>query len=182
MSLGYAGYMLHYANSSKAKGLVDNILLNPYARFDFGSVVGMQKLSLTLNWLQAMQRDRVNVGMFVFPFGGGVDYEMVNWNVGIYNRMFFGRNMMPYYNVEDNTGVKYGPNVYYGDPFYRIHDDGGLETGFYDRLEIYYEPKLGEFLSLRIAALFHFHGVGYSGCQQMVSLRFNLQELINKNK
>ena len=129
-----------------------------------------------------MQRDRVNVGMFVFPFGGEFDQEVRNWNVGVRNRMFFGRNMMPYYDGVDNAGVKYGPNVYYGDPFYRVHDDGRLEAGFYDRLEIYYEPKLGDFLSLRVEALFHFHGMHYSGCQQVISLRFNLQELINKNK
>lgn len=182
MSLGYAGYMLHYANSSKAKGLVDNILLNPYARFDLGDIAGLQKLSFRLGWLQAMQRDRVNVGMFVFPFGGEFDQEVRNWDVGIRNRMFFGRNMMPYYDGVDNAGVKYGPNVYYGDPFYRIHSDGRLQAGFYDRLEVYYEPKLGDFLSLRVAALFHFHGMHYSGCQQVISLRFNLQELINKNK
>ena len=36
MSLGYAGYMLHYANSSQAKGLVDNILINPYVNFELG--------------------------------------------------------------------------------------------------------------------------------------------------
>ena len=79
MSLGYAGYMLHYANSSKAKGLVDNILLNPYARFDLGDIAGLQKLSFRLGWLQAMQRDRVNVGMFVFRLGGELEQEVGNW-------------------------------------------------------------------------------------------------------
>ena len=41
ISLGYAGYMLHYANSQKVKGLVDNILVNPYARFDFAQKSGL---------------------------------------------------------------------------------------------------------------------------------------------
>ena len=58
MSLGYAGYMLHFANSGISKGLVDNILINPYARFDIGEKAQLQKLSLRLGWLQAMQRDR----------------------------------------------------------------------------------------------------------------------------
>lgn len=37
LSLGYAGYMLHYANSEQAKGLVDNILLNPTQNLTYRS-------------------------------------------------------------------------------------------------------------------------------------------------
>ena len=180
MSLGYSGYMLHYANSVQAKGLVDNILVNPYARFDFADMTSFQTLSLRLGWLQAMQRDRRYVGAFVFPFGGEFDQEIRRWNVGIYNRMFFGFDMMPYYNSVDNAGLKYGTDLYFSDPFYRIHDDGGTGAGFYDRLEVYYEPEIGSYLKLRVSALFHFNGSRYSGCQQMVSLRFNLAELLDR--
>lgn len=172
MSLGYAGYMLHYANSRMAQGLVDNILVNPYMRFDFGEMTRMQELSLRLGWLQAMQRDREYAGVFVFPCGVEFDQEIRKWNVGISNRMFFGHDMMPYYNNFDNVGLKYGTSVYFGDPFYRIHDRGGSGPGLYDRLEVYYEPVISRYLSLRVSALFHFHNTGYSGCQQVVSLRF----------
>ena len=174
MSLGYAGYMLHYANSSRVRGLVDNILLNPYARFDFGEGAGLQALSFRLGWLQAMQRDREFVGAFVFPFGGEFDQEVRNWNVGIHNKMFFGYDMMPYYFNTDKGGLTYGPDLYYGDPFYRVHDDGKSGAGFYDRLEVYYEPRIAKFVSLKVSALFHFHGTRYSGCQQMVGLKFSL--------
>lgn len=51
MTLGYAGYMYHFANSVKVKALVDNILLNPYVRFDFGPQADFQTLSLTLGYL-----------------------------------------------------------------------------------------------------------------------------------
>jgi len=180
MSLGYSGYMLHYANSVQAKGLVDNILVNPYARFDFADKNSFQTLSLRLGWLQAMQRDRRYVGAFIFPFGGEFDQEIRRWNVGIYNRMFFGFDMMPYYNSVDNAGLKYGTDLYFSDPFYRIHDDVGTGAGFYDRLEVYYEPEIGSYLKLRVSALFHFNGSRYSGCQQMVSLRFNLAELLDR--
>ena len=182
MSLGYAGYMLHYANSVKANGLIDNLLLNPYIRFDLGEMTGIQALSLRLGWSQAMQRDRAKVGSFVFPFGAEFDQQVQHWNVGVRNKMFFGHDMMPYYNGIDNAGVKYGPNVYFGDPFYRIHDDGRTGFGFYDRLEVYYEPKIADCLSLKVSAMFHFHGKGYSGCQQMVGLRFNLQEMLERVK
>ena len=174
MTLGYSGYMLHYANSSQAKGLVDNILLNPYVNFELGGGLGLQTLNLRVGWLQAMQRDRVYEGSFVFPFGGEFDQEIRNWNVGIHNRMFYGCDMMPYYNGRDNVGLKYGPDLYFGDPFYRIHDDGRSDMGFYDRLEVYYEPKICDMLSLRVSALFHFNTSGYLGCQQMVGLLFSL--------
>lgn len=180
MSLGYAGYMLHYANSVQAKGLVDNILVNPYARFDLGSQMGLQMFSLRLGWLQAMQRDRKYVGAFVLPYGGEFDQEIRNWNVGIHNRMFYGFDMMPYYNVVDNAGLKYGTDLYFGDPFYRMHDDGKSGSAFYDRLEVYYEPRIGDFLDLRVSAVFHVNGTRYCGCQQMVSLRFNLNRLLRK--
>ena len=180
MSLGYAGYMLHYANSRKVKGLVDNILLNPYARCDFAEKTGLQAFSFRLGWLQAMQRDRKHVGAFVFPFGGEFDQHVRNWNVGVHNRMFFGHDMMPYYNNVDEAGFKYGPDLYYGDPFYRVHDNGKTGAGFYDRLEVYYEPQIADFLSLKVSALFHFNGSRYSGCQQMVGLKFNLEKCLNR--
>ena len=82
--------------------------------------------------------------------------------------------MMPYYANVDNAGLKYGPDLYFGDPFYRIHDNGATGAGFYDRLELYYEPDIADFLSLRVSALFHFNGMKYTGCQQMIALRFNL--------
>ena len=177
MSLGYAGYMLHYANSVKAKGLVDNILINPYVRFDLSEKVGMQILSFRLGYLQAMQRDRKYVGAFVCPYGGEFDQEVRNWNVGISNRMFYGFDMMPYYNMTDNVGQKYAADLYFGDPFYRVRDDGSADSGFYDRLEFYYEPTIGNYLKIRVSAFFHFNGSRYSGCQQMVSLLFNLNSL-----
>ena len=182
MRLGYSGYMLHYANSDKAKGLVDNILLNPYATFDFARIADFQTLTFRIGWLQAMQRDRIYIGRFVYPFGGEFDQEIRKWNVGIHNRMFYGFDMMPYYDMVDNIGEKYGTSLYFGDPLYRMHDESGSGAAFYDRLEVYYEPSLGRYLTVRVAALFHIHGVKFSGSQQVVSLRFNLHELMNRNK
>ena len=142
----------------------------------------MQALSLRVGWLQAMQRDREYDGVFVFPYGVEFDQEIRKWNVGILNKVFYGVDMMPYYNNIDNAGLKYGSDLYLGDPFYRVHDDGSKGTGVYDRFELYYEPKIGDFLKLRVSALFHFHNHGYSGCQQMVSLCFNLDSLITSRK
>jgi hypothetical protein len=182
MNLGYAAYMLHFANSDRSKGLVDNLLLNPYALFDFGDRIDFQKLQFRLGWLQAMQRDRKYKGYFVFPYGIEFDQHLRNWNVGIHNKMFFGSDMMPYYNDVDNAGLKYGTDLYYGDPFYRIHDYKGEGMGFYDRLEVYYEPFFGKYLKLRVAALFHFHGMSFTGCAQVISLKFDLNGLLKNRK
>lgn len=90
--------------------------------------------------------------------------------------------MMPYYNTKDNTGAKYGSSLYMGDPFYRLHDNGSIAFGLYDRLEAYYEPDIkgfSEYVKVRVTAAFHFNGDKYCGSQQMVQLTFNLQELLN---
>lgn len=177
MDMGYAAYMYHFAGSGKARGVVDNVLLNPYVKFDFGSRMNMQEFSMRFGWLQAMQHDRVFVGHYVFPCGGEFDLEMRKWNVGIRNKLFYGTDMMPYYNSLDAGGDKYGNRLYMGDPFYRIHDDGANGPGMYDRFEAFYEPHVGKYLSIRISARFHFHDFRYSGCQQMVGIIFNLHKM-----
>ncbi len=176
--VGYAGYMYHFAGSRKARGVVDNILLNPYVKFDFGDMMNLQEFSMRFGWLQAMQHDRVFVGHYVFPGGGEFDLTMRKWDIGITNRLFYGMNMMPYYNSTDTGGDKYGTRLYLGDPFYRIHDDGSVGHGLYDRLDISYEPHIGRYLKIRIAARFHFNNMTYSGCQQIVGIIFNLNQLI----
>lgn len=170
LSLGYSGYMYHFANSEKVQGLVDNILINPYACFDFSDRLPLQTFTLTLGWLQAMQHNRKHVGHYVFPCGGHLDLEARKWNVAVKNMLFYGTDMMPYYNWKDEGGFKYGNELYLGEPFFRVHDDGTGGAGLYDRLELSYEPKIGSHLNLRVAALFHFNDFHYSGCQQVVGL------------
>ncbi len=182
LSLGYSFYMCHFAGSREVSGVVDNILANPYARFDFGHLIGLQRFSLRLGWLQAMQNDRRNIGRYVFPCGGEFDVEVSNWNVSIRNSMFYGTDMMPYYNMHDAGGYKYGNRLYLGDPFYRVKDDGTGGSGLYDRLDVFWTPYISRFLNIHIGARFHFNGFRYSGCQQMVKLGFNLQELLSRNK
>ena len=179
-SAGYAAYMYHFAGSRKARGVVDNILLNPFVDFQLGSMMGLQRFSVRLGWLQAMQHDREFVGHYVFPGGGELEVGVRNWNVGIANRLFYGTDMMPYYDRSDTAGDKYGTRLYLGDPFYRVHDDGQTGPGLYDRFEVYWEPALGRYLNIKVSARFHFNGFRYSGCQQMVGIRFNLHELTNR--
>lgn len=186
LSIGYAAYMYHFACSQLYDGVVDNFLVNPYLRIDLGHLMPLQRFSIRLGYLQSLQQDRMNIGKYVFPRGGELDIDVRKWNAGIMNSLFCGTDMMPYYNSTDAAGIKYGSLLYMGSPFYRVHDNyaadaGKSGPGIYDRLEAYYEPAIGGgYLKIRISALFHFNGSRYSGCQQIVSLKFNLQRLMDR--
>lgn len=183
MSIGYAASLYHFSCSGVSDGVVDNALVNPYMRFDLASKANLQTLSVRLGWLQALQNDRAHVGHYVFPGGAEVVMEVQKWNVGVKNDMFIGKNMMPYYNMIDNAGYKYGSLLYMGSPFYRVWDNGRDGVGLADRLEIYYAPKFGApYLDLKVSAIFHFDAEKYCGCRQMVSLNFNLEELLHGRK
>lgn len=183
LSLGYAAYLYHFASSEVSKGVVDNALVNPYLRFDLDRIAPLEVLSFRLGWLQSLQNDRVHVGHYVFPCGGEFVAHIQKWNVGIKNDLFVGVDMMPYYNSKDNAGYKYGNLLYMGSPFYRVHDDGTKGVGLSDRLEVYYAPKFGApYLDLKVSALFYFNTKGYCGTRQMVSLNFNLHQLLNRKK
>ena len=171
LTLGYSGYMYHFANSQQVRGLVDNILINPYARLDLAPKVDIQSFSFTLGWLQAFQHNRKHVGHYVFPGGGHLDVEVKNWDVSVKNMLFCGKDIMPYYNYEDEGGFKYGSELYLGDPFFRVYDEQTSRIGTYDRLEVCYEPSVGKYLRVKVAAVFHFNNFHYSGCQQVVGFK-----------
>ena len=178
-SLGYSAYLYHYAGAEHVEGVVDNALLNPFFKLDFSSMTGLQRLDLRLGWLQSLQNDRRNIGKYTFPHGGEFTVAVRNWNAGIENYLFYGTSMMPYYRNKDAAGMTYGNLLYMGEPFYKVSlDNDGL--GFYDRLEAYYEPRISDFLNLRIAAVLHFNDWAFSGWQQKVSLVFNLQSLLDR--
>lgn len=182
LTLGYSGYVYHFAGCTEVRGVVDNILANPYARFDFGKMTDFQTLSFRLGWLQALQNDRRNIGQYTRPYGAEFDFEIRKWNAGVRNSMFYGRDMMPYYNYCDAGGYKYGTRLYFGDPFYRVHDDADEGPGMYDRFEIFWNPYVSDLIDIKVRAIFHYHGSNYSGCQQVVSLNFNLDRVTKKLK
>ena len=178
--IGWSACMYHYAGSENVMGVVDNILVNPYVSFELGKYAGMQRLSLSLGWLQSMQNDRRNVGKYVFPGGGEFVLNARHWNVGLENRLYYGSGLMPYYNSTDAIGEKYGNQLYFGDAFWRITENGS-GRGIYDRLEIYYAPYIASFVQLKVAAVCHFNG-GFSGWQQIVSVNFVLDRQTFRKK
>ncbi len=192
LKAGWDAYMLHYACSEVVRQVNDNFLAEPYVTFDFAPLAGIQELSLKSGWIQALQRDRDNIGHYVAPYAGEFIATVQHWGAGVRNSFVIGKNLMPYSRHIDAAGVSYGDgNFYKGDPFYELIDprleewrdvgDGTtaeIQSGLYDRLEIYYAPKICDGLHVRASLFFHFHKGGYSGTNQTVSLVFDLNELM----
>ena len=191
LKLGWEAYMHHYSCSEQAWGVVDDILAEPYMSFDFAPFAGVQNLSLRAGWLQALQRDRKFVGNFTAPYAGEIVATVQNWGVGISNRFVAGKNLQPYWYCKDDTQQIYADGLYHGDPFYQMADPGKslwssscpsttaeIPSGLYDRLEIYYAPQIVKGLSIKASVFFHFHRKQYSGTNQVVSIVFDLHDLM----
>ena len=123
----------HYANKSTFHGnVVDNAIINPWfgakfkAFFDF---------DVRLGYLQSYQRDRRLTNGTLFPKGGELYIKISRWGAYIDNNLYFGDNMMPFYNVAGKDGLPYAEGLYTGDVLY------GTLSKIYNRTGIGYERK-----------------------------------------
>lgn len=132
--IGYDFYMGHYAkdyNPETMDGVVDNIMLTPYVEYSNSDLWRMGGdnvcFNARLNYVQSLQRDRINENRWEHPFGGElfVDFE---WNgLELSNRLYVGKgSLLTYYN-------RYGSDLYHGMPLYRT------EKGIYDAIALSYE-------------------------------------------
>ncbi len=183
LRMGYSGYMYHYANSLEVRGVVDNVLLSPWIEFDLAPFVPLDRLSFSFAYLQSFQRDRINVGRYQCPQGGEFTFELRKWKLSLRNTLYYGRDLMPLYDSFDAGGFKYGSGLYMGDPYYRVRPAGAAidVPALYERIDIFWEPRIAPGLYMKIAARFNFNG-RYSGGSQIVALRFDLQELLSKKR
>lgn len=188
LSAGWVAQLYHMANSNECKGVVDNILIQPFLKAEFASLTSMQKLTAKLSWLQGGQQDRVFNGKFEFPMGGQLDLNVQKWNVGILNSLFVGTSMMPYCDNVDAAGDKYGRTLYRGDPFYKVHGDvvnkNWKKAGAYDRFEVYYQPHIADFMDLRLSVVAHFADdekgrFALAGTRQRITVLFNLDRILH---
>ena len=172
-SFSYAGYtatLHHHAASDTAPGVVDNGLASFYFGLDFSELWRDAELRVQGAWVQAYQNDRRYVGIPVMPGGYELELALRQKDIGLRNTFYKGEDLMPYWNSphEDAEGNPYSDKLYAGDPFYRVG-----ESGFYNRLELYWQPKLKDGVSLRISSVHHFDG-NHWGWQQVVALRVNI--------
>ena len=158
----YEIMMHHYACTSgranNGGGVVDNIWIYPRVGFDFDRRLWFDKLRASVGWLQSFQNDRSNVGHYVKPHGVQIEARIEKYKIGVYNTLFIGDCMMPYYD-------RYASTLYTGSPFYRT------EEGLYNRLEAYWHPFQNEKFDLKISTVHHFDGAVW--CSQQL-ITFNV--------
>ncbi|MDD7456442.1 MAG: hypothetical protein PUK70_09420 [Bacteroidales bacterium] len=183
--IGWASAYLHYANSEKTDAVednvVDNTIFTPYVAYV--DRIGNIDLGLKLSYVQGFNQDRFRDTGYNLSYGGMLTTDLSFNGIGILNDAYYGMSQMPYYDLSDVIGQPYAGNLYCGSPFYKINgSEKWNNSGFYDRLEAYWQKNFGRFLALRTGLVFHFSDNHYDGWQQQLTLIFNLERAINKQQ
>ena len=173
--LGWEGMFHHYADSEHAKGVVDDHILHPWARFDFAGMTGLQALECKAGPVAYYCRDR-RYPSHEFRFGGFMVSDIRQWNVGLRNYLYYGNDLLPYFGDTDAAGSVFGTDLYMRMRMFRVDTDPARLPGIFDYLSFYWEPQLSEFVSLRLNAAVLFNN-GYSGLEQRLMLKFHLDRL-----
>ncbi len=178
---GWTGTMYHFANTLEYKGVVDNVIVSPFVMLTSGYRDFCW--SAKLGYIQGVHQDRARETGLDLAFGGQLTVDLSYRKFGLLNDTYYGSGQMPYYDLVDAGGYLYGSDLYAGSPFYRLHESDGdwKDPGCYNRSEIYWQPYISDFVSLRLSAVFHFAGGGYQGCQQKLSLYFDLGRALSGN-
>lgn len=184
LSAGYYMTGYHFASPEEFRDVADNILAEPYLRFDLARMTRLQELSVRLGYLQGLQRLRSVSGRFDAPRGGELAVTARKWNAGISNSLFYGTSLMPYYDIPQPGGWPvYGSMLYPGDAMYKVHEDAATpwdRPGFYNRAEVFWQPRIPGPVKLRISALFHITAdscstLRLSGTTQKLTLTYNFR-------
>lgn len=160
LSVGYYATMQHFSESFSEEGVVDNLLLKPWVGYN-GRIRGtMVTWGASAAWLQAMQRDRLHENEWDAPGGFWADLGFRWRSLGILNAVYLGDDLMPYWG-------RYGSELYKGDQFFRT------TNGVYNRLEAYWQPRIGKAVSLKVSTIHHYDGDSWSW-QQLITFKVNL--------
>lgn len=176
--LGWTGTMYHFANNLEYKGVVDNVLVSPFVMLNSGN--GDFHWSAKLGYVQGIHQDRIRETGLDLSYGGQLTLNLSCWKFGLLNDTYYGTGQMPYFDWLDAGGNVYGKDLYPGSPFYRIQTGGEdwRHSGYYNRAEVYWQPDIADFVSLRLSAVFHFAGAGFQGGQQKLSVVFDLERAL----
>lgn len=164
LALGWTADYYHYAGSELAPGVVDHGLLHPWLKAQFAASSEDLWLSLRAGAILSYQWDRRRADKPSTPGGGEVTLTLRYRSLSLENNSYFGGDLLPLYDGVDTAGHPYADNLYFGHRFY---------TGFYDRVGLRWEPRIGKSVHLRIGARAHFTSTGYMGWQQTVGLRLD---------
>lgn len=167
LALGWAADYFHYAGSWEAPGVVDHGLLHPWLKLGLVSPSSDLSLNLRLGAILSYQWDRRRADKPSTPGGGEATLTLCFRSLSLENNSYFGDDLLPLYDGVDTAGHPYADNLYFGHRFY---------TGFYDRIGLFWEPRIGKRVRFRLGARAHFTSTGYMGWQQTASLRFDFGE------
>ncbi|MCF0166357.1 MAG: hypothetical protein HUJ89_04215 [Bacteroidales bacterium] len=177
---GYELYINHYSVSyDAATRVVDNVLLSPRIGIHFTKWLPLEAFELSLGWIQTFQRDRISSRDFIFPMGGYADFRIAKWGVYIYNRFYYGGQLLPFYNRPDpHTGI-YGEDLYFTEIYYGT-DENYRKTHIYDRLAAGWKYNIKDFLEFDLSLVFHIAEQGKWAWQQKATVRFHFDQNIIK--
>lgn len=177
--VGWTGTMYHFANTLEYKGVVDNVLVSPFVMLTSGG--RNFHWSAKFSYIQGIHQERVRETGLELSYGGQMTLDLAYKKFGLLNDIYYGSSQMPYFDWLDAGGNVYGKDLYPGSLYYRIRTDGTSwrHSGYYDRAEVYWQPYIADFVSLRLSAVFHFAGDGFQGSQQKLSVVFNLERAMN---
>lgn len=178
MRFGYNFYAVHFANSATVKGVVDNMLAEPYARIDLSHFTGsfFQDFFFKLGWIGSFQRDRRLKTGFENSSLTEFTLAMQKWNIRLQDSLYWGDDILPYYTKTDAAGIVYGERLYFSDPFFRINKTSEGNSHIYNRAEASWMPRLCDGVHLGVSVVIHTNGK-MLGNQEVVRLRVNLDEI-----
>lgn len=170
---GYAFSMFHFAGSKGNENVTDNLLMNPYAGWEFSAYLDFD---VKAGFLFAPQRGRSVDHDWKKPCGGQIDLKITKWGVKIENNLYLGQNLQPLAGEVANptTGATYGQDgLYAGERFY------STTKNIYNRTWIGYDRSFfHDTMRVEAGMVFHYDGTGL-GSQQMVKLSVDIEKLIN---
>lgn len=164
-NVGGMGQMNHLACSHPARegeGVCDDLLVNPYAGIDFGSMTPLDSLTLRAGYMLGIQRDRLNNEDHI-NHGLQIDFFMRWKYLGLRNSLYYG-------NPQYNLYKRYGAVLNQGSEFY--------QASFYNRTDIFVYLFNNSFVNCFVSVNLDVAD-GTFGWRQQVIAQFRLDGIHN---
>ena len=176
LSLGWTGHAMYFGPAARMDNTVYSV--ESFAYLKWAPRTKLQKLSLSAGWVQNFQKDMAVADEVFLPGGVMSIQEVGHWGFGLHNNFYFGQDLMPLY-AHSYNDVRYAGNLFFGKRFYHTQIVG---YSIYDRLELYWEPRIAEWVTIRLAAVAHLGNPTdqfgfFRGWQQVVSVKFDLDPI-----
>ena len=174
LSLNWEGMFHHYACSYLVWGVVDDIVFHPFASIDLTRYTGLQRLSFSAGAVIGYHCNR-DASDRRLPVGANLVADIGHWGFGIRNTAYYGGSQAPFYGSLDASGEPFGCNLYMRNPQWQVTPEGG--TGFYDKVDVYWAPKIGKAIEIRVRFSAHFGQYGFWGHQEILEAVLNLEQI-----